>query len=310
MIGSDICGFNGDTNEELCARWIEVGAFYPFSRDHNTRGALPQELYRWESVTSAAKKALSKRYQLLPYYYTLFYQAHRDGEPVIQSLWMNFPKDPTTFSIDSQFMVGSWLLVSPVLHPGAKAVKAYFPDGLWYDFSSKHLAVNATDAGKWVELATPLTEVQTHVRGGSILAIQETPVMTTTAGRKTPFTLLVALCRHSEALGTFFWDDGEQMELDHYLTADFEAEVRRSGFSHVSSEVTHDSYSDSAAGDQVVVGKVVVTGKGLTLPKEVQVNGEVLSRDDWTFDLIQHILTVDTTAAKISMNRAFRVTWH
>lgn len=87
-VGADICGFLENTNEELCQRWMELGAFYPFSRNHNGEGFIDQDPAALsESVQNSSRTALNIRYRLLPYLYTLFYESHTTGSTVVRPLY-------------------------------------------------------------------------------------------------------------------------------------------------------------------------------------------------------------------------------
>jgi alpha-glucosidase (family GH31 glycosyl hydrolase) len=97
-----------------------LGAFYPFSRNHNNKGSGDQDPAVWvekghPEVTDAARSSLNVRYILLHYLYTLFFRAHTLGETVARPVFHEYPKDNNTYGIDQQFFWGRSILVSPLL---------------------------------------------------------------------------------------------------------------------------------------------------------------------------------------------------
>lgn len=211
-VGADICGFAGNTTEELCLRWMQLGSFYPFARNHNMIGMISQEPYLWKSVADASRRALATRYKLLPYFYTEFQKNHESGIPFWRPLAFEYPEDPKTAGIDKQFLVGPAVLITPVLKPNVKTLTGYFPEGIWYDWNTQKALSNSDKANSHV-LNAPLDgDIPVHIRGGYIIPLQE-PTMTITESRKSPFTLIIALDNKGQAAGDLYLDDGESLEV-------------------------------------------------------------------------------------------------
>lgn len=152
------------------------------------------------------------RYSLLNYMYTLFYHAHAKGDTVMRALAWEFPEDASLRETYSQFMLGPSLLITPVLVPNANTVSGVFPgvgDGeKWYDWYTLQ-AVEA-QAQENVTLSAPLEHINVHVRGGSILPLQE-PGYTTAETRNNSWSILVVLDANGQANGDLYLDDGESL---------------------------------------------------------------------------------------------------
>ncbi|XP_009356277.1 alpha-xylosidase 1 [Pyrus x bretschneideri] len=276
MVGADICGFYPAPTEELCNRWIEVGAFYPFSRDHANFYSPRQELYQWESVAESARNALGMRYKLLPYLYTLSYEAHISGAPIARPLFFSFPTYTETYGLSTQFLLGSSVMISPVLEQGKSNVKALFPPGTWYSLFDMTQAISSTK-GKYVTLDAPLHVVNVHLYQNTILPMQQGGLISK-AARTTPFSLVVAFpagASNATAKGNLFLDNDELPEMNlgnGYSTyVDFYATVSE-GNVKVWSEVQEGKFALSKGW---IVGKVSVLGlDGSGATSSLEVDGK------------------------------------
>ncbi|KAI9495162.1 alpha glucosidase [Zychaea mexicana] len=211
--GSDVCGFNDNTTETLCTRWQELGAFYPFARNHNAKQPIAQEPFLWETAAEATRTALAIRYALLPYYYTLFEESNRLGTGVWRPLIFEWPHVDAFLDNDDQILVGSDILLSPVVYENKTSVEAEFPPGIWYDWYTLETVDDqgATGKERAITLDAPLTHIPVHIRGGAILPLK-TPTMLVEETFDSPYILLVALDDSGEAQGRLYIDDGHSLE--------------------------------------------------------------------------------------------------
>merc|ERR1719352_1549371 len=126
--GADIGGFFGNPDGELFVRWYQAAAFQPFFRSHAHIDTKRREPWLYSAGEMALiRTAVRSRYALLPLWYTLFYEQEQDGTPPMRPLWYEFPEDEGSYAKEGIHMVGSSLLVAPVLTKGSTQVDVYFP---------------------------------------------------------------------------------------------------------------------------------------------------------------------------------------
>ena len=187
--GSDIGGFypNEELTGELYARWFQFGAFCGSFRSHGrtwwTRlpwgwglsdlGPLEGNRYPLKSelnnpaIEPVIKKYAELRYQLMPYTYTLAWEARHSGMPLMRAMWLHYPDDEKAKGMGSQYLWGRDLLIAPVFEKAAASREVYLPKGDWYDWWTN----KKESGGQSVIRSVDLSTMPIYVRAGAVIPV-------------------------------------------------------------------------------------------------------------------------------------------
>ena len=237
--GSDIGGFyqNSELTGELYARWFQFASFTGSFRGHgrtwwtrlpwgwglrdmgprendnkntptanpdDSRNILQSEMNN-PAIEPIARRFSELRSQLMPYTYTLAWEARTTGMPLMRAMWLQYPNDVRARGLGAQYMWGANLLIAPVFERGATSRTVYVPAGDWYDWWTNARITGGQTVTRPTELAT----MPILVRAGAIVPVDPIRQYTSEPVRE-PTTLRV----YGGANGTFtlYDDDGVSQE--------------------------------------------------------------------------------------------------
>lgn len=167
--GPDIGGFQGNPSAELYLRWFQMATFFTFYRSHCSNNVEYRAPWTYgEPWLSIIRQFLQLRYRLLPYFYTLAWEAAQKGYPPVRPLFWSDPQDANLWQVDDQFLLGDSLLICGMTEEGARERTVTLPQGRWYHFWDDR----PLEGPGQVTLAAPLEQIPVLVRAGSVLPME------------------------------------------------------------------------------------------------------------------------------------------
>ena len=213
-IGGHMFGYR---DEELEARWYQLGAFSPINRLHSScspfSGKEPWNFH--EPVRSAMVDVLRLRQALMPYLYTMNWRAAVDGDPIVEPMYWANPNLGESYEVPDEFRFGTELVVAPVVDPMDKAsmrgkADAWLPQGDWFDFFDGRRYVAADPAGRRLAVWRTIDRIPVFAKAGGIVPMQSDPLSDMTVN---PRALDVVIFPGADGSFAMREDSGEFREV-------------------------------------------------------------------------------------------------
>lgn len=253
--GPDMGGFALNTSADLFGQWISMGVYFPFLRGHAAKGENNKEPWAFGTeIENVSRTALNRRYQLLPYYYTLFHEAETSGMPIMQPVFFSNPKDTTLRKEDQVFLIGSDLLIIPKFAESPKLLT-----GIWRTIKFENEKPDKYQA-------------ELKLKGGAIIPVGKI-IQNTTEYKLDSLKLFVSLDKDGNATGTLYEDagDGFEYQKGEYLISRFNAKLTGTKVKVTVKAETGKMKTNLRYYKVVVIGDKNTSVSNWTTDKEIQV---------------------------------------
>jgi hypothetical protein len=166
--GSDLGGYFGFPEPAVHMRWTQLACFSPLMRSH---GKAPREpWYFGDEAVANYKRHVWVRENLLDYVYDSAVVAHERGIPIMRSLAVAFPQEPSLAPVADEYMFGRDLLVAPVLRE-ENSRTILFPSGEWTGLWDGMTVSGPTD----LTVEVPLNVIPVYLREGAVMPVRLDP---------------------------------------------------------------------------------------------------------------------------------------
>jgi len=161
----DISGFESTASPDVYKRWVQFGLLSSHSRLHGSTSYRVPWLFDEESV-DVVRDFTKLKISLMPYLYNSAVESTVKGIPMMRAMLLDFPDDPTTYSLDTQYMFGDSILVAPIFNKEGD-VRYYLPEGTW----TNYLTGAKVQGGRWISENHDFKTLPMMVKPNSLIAV-------------------------------------------------------------------------------------------------------------------------------------------
>ncbi len=227
----DIGGhMNGYKDDEMEARWYQLGVFSPVNRLHSTKNEFNgKEPWRYrQEVRTVMGDFLRLRHALVPYLYTMNHRAWAEDLPLVWPMYYQHPWQEEAYREPNEYYFGSEMIVIPITSPCVKGInrakeRAWLPEGIWIDFFNGLIY----EGGRTMDLYRGIGELPVLVKAGGVIPMQEKIDAVST--ETNPEKLVLKLFGGADGSFVLYEDDNETCDYEKGICATTAIELHWEG---------------------------------------------------------------------------------